>query len=483
MKYEADQKSLKLHELPGWFDDAKLGVIVAWGLYSIPAYAPTEKTSHRLISEEGWQEYYKRTPYGEWYPNAIKIKGSPAYEYHKKNYGDTFTYEDFAPEFKKHIKKWDPKKWAGFFDEIGAKYVVYFTKFHDGFLMWPSDYKCPVKDNWFSERDTVKELADAVRAKGIRMGAYYSGAIDWAFTEEPVMDLIDLMTAGPQTEEYGEYVDNHYCELIEKIKPDILWNDIAYPPMGKREEVIARFYNEIPDGCVNDRWVQYGRHMQYAKKQPLRRLINWIGARAMRAGKTGAPSSIHVDFTTPEFTYHKKIQEKKFEAILSFGTSVAYNAQEKESEYHSVEQMVKWFCDIISKNGNLLLVVSPKADGSIPEIQSRRMIEFGGWVKKNQEAIYGSRPWFGAEALQKKEDGPRFTVKDGALYAFLCGNGSRDNAEIRGLKLSDNTEITLLGENEKIEWQAEKNILKIQLSGNLQEAPAHVLKITPLPEL
>ena len=96
--------------------------------------------------------------------------------------------------------------------------------------MWPSRYKCPVKKDWYSERDTVGELAGAVRAKKIRMGIYYSGALDWAFTDKPVKDLVDLMTGGPSTSEYGNYVDSHYMELIDSIAPDILWNDIAYPP-------------------------------------------------------------------------------------------------------------------------------------------------------------------------------------------------------------------------------------------------------------
>jgi alpha-L-fucosidase len=481
MKYEANQKSLKQHQLPVWFDDAKLGVIVAWGIYSIPAFAPTGKTSNQLISEEGWEEYYRRTPYGEWYQNSIKIKGSPAAEYHKKKYGESFKYEDFAAEFKNHIKQWKPAKWAEFFDGIGAKYVVYFAKFHDGFLMWPSKYKCPVKKDWYSERDTVKELADAVRAKGLKMGAYYSGAIDWAFTEEPVMDLIDLMTGGPQTKEYGDYADNHYRELIDNIKPDILWNDIAYPPQGSREKIIAHYYNEVTDGCINDRWVKYGNHMRFTKYQPLRALINRIGARAMKAGKTGAPSSIHIDFITPEFTYYKKIQKKKFEAILSFGTSVAYNAQEKESEYHSVHQMVKWFCDIISKNGNLLLVVSPRADGSIPEIQSKRMVEFGAWIKKNQEAIYGSRPWQESDALNDGGSELRFTVNNGSLYAFLPDDPGNSNITIKGLTAGNNTEICLLGYDDKIEWQMGNNNLTINLPGKIEKSPAHVFKISPIP--
>lgn len=481
MPYEPTQKSLKQHALPGWFDDAKLGVFIAWGLYSIPAYAPTGWTSHRLISEQGWEAYFRKTPYAEWYPNAIQIEGSPAAEHHRRTYGEAFRYENFAPEFKRHIENWDPDKWVAFLEEAGAKYVVYVAKFHDGFLLWPSDYPCPVKGGWHSDRDTVKELADAVRARGIRMGVYYSGALDWAFAEKPILDLVDLMTTGPQTEEYGAYVDHHYRELIEKIQPDILWNDIGYPPKGQREKIIAHYYNTVQDGCINDRWVQYGRHMRYAKRQPLRRLINSLGARAMRAGKTGAPSSIHVDFTTPEFTYYKKPQKKKFEAILSFGTSVAYNAFEQESEYVSVEQMVRAFCDIIAKNGNLLLVASPKADGFFPEIQAKRILEFGRWVRKNAEAIYGSRPLPEAEALQKEETGPRFTVKAGSLYVFVS-QAPGTVVQITGLSTQKDTEVRLLGWNGKVEWTAAANKLSLRLPPGVQESPVYVFKIMPAPE-
>ena len=160
-RYIAEQDSLKTHEVPAWFEDAKFGVIVGWGIYSIPAFAPTGKTSNEIISNEGWQQYFINTPYAEWYSNSIKIPGSPAAIYNESHYGRDFAYDDFAPRFKQYIKEWDPVKWVDFFERIGSKYVVYWTKFHDGFLMWPSRYKCPVKKDWYSERDTVGEIGRA----------------------------------------------------------------------------------------------------------------------------------------------------------------------------------------------------------------------------------------------------------------------------------------------------------------------------------
>ncbi len=383
MHYIPAQKSLKQHPLPKWYNDAKLGVLILWGLYSIPAFAPTGKTSNQIITQEGWQSYFFNTPYAEWYQNSIKIKDSPAQKYHYEKFGKDFKYEDFAPYFKEYIKKWNPELWADFLSDIGAKYVVYCAKFHDGFLMWPSKCKCHLKDGWYSQKDTVKELAKAVRAKNIKFGIYYSGALDWAFTEKPITDLVDLITSGPDTIEYGSYVDNHYIELIDNVMPDILWNDIAYPPKGNREKVIAYYYNKVPDGCINDRWVKYDKYSKYLYIKPIRKLVNFAGRKAIKSGRTGQLSFIHSDFVTPEFTYFKTIQKKKFESILGFGNSVGYNAQEKESDYISVEEMIHDFCDIISKNGNLLLVVSPKADGTIPEILQDRCYKFGSWVKKH----------------------------------------------------------------------------------------------------
>jgi len=494
-KYIAEQESLKTHAAPAWFEDAKFGVIVGWGIYSIPAFAPTGKTSNEIISNEGWQQYFINTPYAEWYSNSIKIPGSPAAIYHESHYGRDFDYDDFAPRFKQHIKEWDPGKWADFFEKIGTRYVVYWAKFHDGFLMWPSKYKCPVKKDWYSERDTAGELAGAVRAKKIRMGIYYSGALDWAFTDKPVKDLVDLMTGGPATSEYGNYVDSHYRELIDSIAPDILWNDIAYPPAGNREQIIAHYYNTVPEGCINDRWVKYDARMSILKMQPARALVNWMGKRVMKAGKTGMPSNIHYDFSTPEFTTFNTVQQKKFESILSFGTSVAYNAQEKDSDYHSVKQMICWFCDIISKNGNLLLVVSPKADGSIPKIQSCRMLEFGRWIKNNSEAIFGSRPYSVSQGTTGDGTELRYTVNNNSLYVFMLSDASSKEIMIKGINPASNAEISLLGIGRKLKWQNKSDGVQIQIADLMNKkaringsassisslGPVPVFKISPMP--
>ena len=243
----------------------------------------------------------------------------------------------------------------------------------------------------------------------------------------------------------------------------------------------------MPDGCINDRWVKYDSRMSILKMQPARAFVNWMGKRVMKAGKTGMPSKIHYDFSTPEFTTFKTIQQKKFESILSFGTSVAFNAQEKDSDYHSVKHMICWFCDIISKNGNLLLVVSPRADGSIPEIQSRRMLEFGKWVKHNSEAIFGSRPYSVSQGITEDGTKLRYTVNNNSLYVFMLGDVSCTDILIKGINPASNAEILLLGIEQKLKWQNTPAGVQIQMAdlinkkAGINDSASSISSLSPVP--
>ena len=134
-----------------------------------------------------------------------------------------------VPMFNEAIKKWDPHKMAEVFSKAGAKYVVLVTKHHDGFTLWPSKYKNPKKENFSASRDIVGELSEAVKAKRLKMGLYYSGALDWSFQKKPIVSFSSMVKNAPLDAEYGEYVDQHYLELIDHVSPSILWNDIGYP--------------------------------------------------------------------------------------------------------------------------------------------------------------------------------------------------------------------------------------------------------------
>ncbi len=132
--YEPTLESLSRHPLPQWYADAKLGIFVHWGLYSVPGWAPLSHPEHDFRNVD----YIKNNPYAEWYYNVMRIDGSPTQAYHRQHYGGDFDYYNFVPVFNQESAKWKPDQWAEIFHDAGARYVVLTTKHHDGFTLWPS---------------------------------------------------------------------------------------------------------------------------------------------------------------------------------------------------------------------------------------------------------------------------------------------------------------------------------------------------------
>jgi len=156
MIYTPDKNSVSQHEVPDWYHDAKLGIFIHWGLYSIPAFAVT---SRDFVESSKQEDHYANNPYAEWYLNALRIPESPTQKFHLENYGKDFSYDDFIPIFNKEIKKWKPDEMAELFKMAGAKYVVLVTKHHDGFLLWPSKIPNPNKETYHASRDIVGKSA------------------------------------------------------------------------------------------------------------------------------------------------------------------------------------------------------------------------------------------------------------------------------------------------------------------------------------
>ena len=339
MKYEPTFESLHQHAVPDWFNDAKLGIFVHWGAYSVPGWALRSETPiFAEAAEKGWEYVYARNQYAEWYLNTVSIEGSPTQQYHRETYGDDFSYDRFGPMFNAAMRGWDPQSWASLFAAAGARYVVPGTKHHDGFLMWPSAHPNPFKQGWHAERDLIGELATAVRAQGMRYGLYYSGGLDWTFQGLPIRSIPEMMAAIPQTEEYGRYVDAHWRELIDRYEPSVLWNDIGYPHTGHSQELFADYYNRLPDGLVNNRF-------------------DFRGA---------IKGTAHCDFITPEYSTLNEISPTKWEACRGIGHSFGYNRNETDADYITGAELIHLLVDIVSKNGNLLLNVGPTCVGRDP---------------------------------------------------------------------------------------------------------------------
>jgi alpha-L-fucosidase len=438
--YEPSIESLAQHPLPQWYDGAKLGIFVHWGLYSVPGWAPTMHAEHDFTS----QDYITHNPYAEWYLNSMRLDGSPTQAYHREHYGADYDYYNFAPIFNREIQKWRPEEWAKIFRDSGAKYVVLTTKHHDGFTLWPSSIPNPslTADRQHAARDLVGELTRAVNQQGLRMGLYYSGGYDWTFVPGPIRAPDDYEKVKPQSEAYGKYVDAQVRELVARYKPAVLWNDIDYPKSGHPLEIMAEYYNAVPDGVIDDRF----------------------GVK-------------HSDFISPEYQTLDKINPKKWEECRGLGRSFGYNRAEGEAETIAPDELIYLLVDIVSKNGNLLLDVGPEADGTIPAVQMERLQALGVWLQLNGEAIYGTHPW--KRAVGETTDGVpiRFTQKNSSTYAILLGPPQHGAVTFKSLSVKRGTKIFLLGHPEALEWSQAGEGLKVKVPGTLPGRYAHAFRI------
>lgn len=457
MPYAPDHRSLRRHPVPDWFHNAKLGIFIHWGLFSVPGWAPITGELDKVVQEQGWEAWFANNPYAEWYSNSLRIDGSSTQRYHAATYGD-LAYDDFVPQFDTAAAAWDAQAWATLFRQVGARYVVPVTKHHDGFLLWPSTQTAPGKGRYRAERDLIGELAQAVRSEGMRFGLYYSGGLDWNFEATPIRDLTSLMAAVPQSEAYAAYATAHWRELIERYQPSILWNDIGYPAVADTAALFAEYYDAYPDGVINDRFRQ-----------------------APPAADGEETDGRHYDFRTPEYTSYDTVTPYKWEATRGIGFSFGFNRNEGPEQHVTVERLVRMFVDIVSKNGNLLLNVGPEADGTIPALQRERLEGLGRWLQTNGEAIFDTRPWHTAEATTADNMPLRFTRKNDVLYAIVLDTPSGRELGLRGLRAHPETHARLLGRDDELAWRQDGEQLTISLPPDLAAAPAHAIALSPEP--
>ncbi len=384
-------------QLPSWFADAKLGIFIHWTPASVPAYAPLTDDPFTLADQHGWGYALAHSPYCEWYQNSLAIPGSPVAEYHQRTYGD-IPYETFIDRFTAGHRTWNPTDWASTFAATGARYVVLVAKHHDGYLLWPSTQPNPHHgERWSATRDLVGELGRAVRQQQMKWGLYYSGGLDWTFGGLPIDSFEAMIAAIPTSTAYAEYCESHWKELIDRERPDVLWNDIHHPTAGDFHRLFAYYYDQVPGGVVNDRFDLRGVHK----------------------GRS------HADFTTPEYRMDNLPTNRMFEVCRGIGRSFGYNELEGDADYLSPDELVWMFIDIVARGGNLLLNVGPRSDGSIPEAQLTRLDALGAFTTAHEAGIFGSRPAVNPERVSANTDVSsvglpvRFTIgADGATYAF-----------------------------------------------------------------
>ena len=431
-KYDSNWESLNSRPTPQWFKDAKFGIFIHWGLYSVPAWGP-------------------KGSYAEWYLNGLLNNDTARIKFHQENYGVDFQYRDFINDFT--AQKYDPDEWASLFKKAGAKYVVLTSKHHDGFCLWPSlESKGYNSLDGAAKRDLLGDLNTSVKNAGIKSGFYYS-LYEWQHPDYP--------------ENVEKYVDQYmlpqFKDAVERYRPDIIFSDGEWDRdsyQWRSEEFLAWLYNHSnapKDVVVNDRW----------------------------GGETRFK---HGGYFSTEYDPNSEVVDEQFfirgwEECRGIGKSFGYNKNETLEDYNTSEELIRLLVDIVTRGGNLLLNIGPKADGTIPEIMRKRLLDIGAWLEKNGEAIYGTR----MNRLSEAEN-IKFTLSSDrkVLYAFV-DNIPKNNLIIKGVSPEKDGNIYFLGEKTNLNWRMRKNNLVISISENIlnriSSSPVYVIRIPVLPFL
>jgi alpha-L-fucosidase len=436
-------KALRRHRVPTWWQDAKLGIFIHWTMASVPAFAPVGTEFSTLLKSEQ-RSAYSLSPYVEWYQNSLRFPESPVAKYHHEQFGDQ-PYALFREPFEAGFDQFDATSWVEQFKASGARYVVLVAKHADGYCLWPTGVPNPHRPGWHSKRDIVGELADAVRAAGLRFGLYYSGGMDWTFNQRPVGSMGDVLASIPR-DDYVAYADAHVRELIDRYRPSVLWNDIAWPgDANSLWQLFSYYYEQVPDGVVNDRWLPWSPLLAISHNAAGRRAIDAITLRQMRRdGGLIPPPPPHYDVRTPEYVVFPDVQRTPWECVRGMDESFGYNAASREEDFIAHDDLLWLLTDIVAKGGNLLLNVGPRGvDAQIPVEQTTRLQWLGEWVLPNYEAIGSTRPWVRPGSTVDGDVPIRYTAGGDSVFAFLRGPGS--TVTLGDVRSTPTTAVALVG--------------------------------------
>jgi alpha-L-fucosidase len=385
----------------------------------VPAFAPVDADIGALV-RSGRRDALAWSPYSEWYENSLRFAASPVAQHHRAVYGDR-PYTDFAAEWEAGLEHWDPDDWAARFAATGARYVIFVAKHHDGYCLWPTEVAHPSRGGWHSRRDVVGELGEAVRGRGLRFGIYYSGGLDWTFDARPIGSMAEMLDAIPRGD-YPSYAESQVRELIERYRPSVLWNDIAWPAEGKQLwPLFAHYYERVPDGVVNDRWMPWSPAVAAARSGMVRRAIDGVVRRqAKRDAGVIPPRPPHFDVRTPEYVVFDDVQRTPWECVRGMDQSFGHNASSRPEHFIGQDELLWMLVDIVAKGGNLLLNVGPRGvDAQIPDAQLTRLDWLGRFVTPNADAIFATRPWVVPGTVTSAGNDVRYTARDRCVYAFV----------------------------------------------------------------
>jgi alpha-L-fucosidase len=419
--FQPTEASLQTHQAPYWFDDAKFGIFIHWGVYSVPGWAP--------VGQE----------YAEWYWQHLDNPNDPTYAYHAQTYGKDFVYDDFIPMFT--AAKWDPRSWVELFEDAGAEYYVLTSKHHEGFALWDSKVSGRNAKALGPKRDLINDLFAASRTYTPRLknGLYFS-LPEWYNPDNPWMGHAPRnpytlepvpytgYTAGRDF--VRDYQAPQLLELIHGYDPDVIWYDI---------------------GGVNDNLHVVAEFLNHAKDRANPKQVTFDDRGGIAAH----------DFTTPEYTTYANTVVAKWEASRGLDPfSYGINRATPDDKYMTAEQVVQTLVDIVSKNGNFLLDIGPNFDGTIPQVMQDRLRETGAWLRTNGEAIYGTTYWSRMAQL----DNLRFIVKQNQAFyiASLEQPGSKLIVEAP-VPIRSGDQVTMLGYPRVLDWTVSNGSLVIDV--------------------
>lgn len=402
--FQADWDSLCRWQAPLWFREAKFGIFIHWGLYSIPAHS------------------------NEWYPRNMYIKGREEWEWHRKTYGEQkdFGYKDFIRMFK--AEKFRPKEWIHLFKEAGARYIFPVAEHHDGFQMYRSELSRYNAWDMGPHRDIIGELKEEAERQGLHFCTSNHRAEHWFFmshgkefdsdVKEPLRrgdfywpampepDAMELRSQPCPTEEFLNDWLLRVCEIIDNYRPLLIYFDwwVQHEAFrGVLRKIAAYYYN---------RGLEWGEEVGICYKYD----AMMFGSGIVEVERGSIREAASYPWQTD--------------------TAIAKNSwcYTDTLDYKTSRQILCSLIETVCRNGNMLLNVGPEGDGSVPEEDERILKEIGAWLKVNGEAIYGTYAWkkymegptklpeghFSENAeIPYTEEDIRFTAKGRMVYAIV----------------------------------------------------------------
>ena len=474
--YRPDWESLGAYRVPDWFRDAKFGIFIHWGVYSVPAFG------------------------NEWYSRNMYVQGSPAFKHHLETYGpqSKFGYKDFIPRFR--TEHFDANAWLDLFVQAGARYVVPVAEHCDGFPMYNSSLTDWDAAKMGPKRDVVGELEAATRSHGLHFGVSSHRAEHWWWYGAGMS--FDSDVRNPRY--FGLYGPAQPMALSgddPSKEPDSDHLERWLPPdktflddwLARSAELVQKYH---PDFLYFDWWIGQPAFQPY-----LKRFAAFYYDAAARRHQGAVLTYKQHDF--PENAAVLDIERGKLDALrllpwqTDTSTSIHSWGYAENDEYRTAKSLIDELVDVVSKNGNLLLNVGPKFDGAIPDQARAILLQIGAWLKVNGEAIYGSRPWLlygegptkvassakNSDLQEFTAEDIRFTTHHGALYAIALGWPASGELRIRtlasGLPYLNGPVcgVQLLGSSATISFRQEPDGLHLKLPAQPPDEPAYTFRI------